>query len=101
MKALVSLMLLTALGGCMSFDEGRVGELGHTVYLTENQQIADKEQAAAPGTDISPVGTDAPRLEGVLDKFRGVTGDARKVARPIQINVGGSSGSSGSSGGSM
>lgn len=95
MKALVPLMLLTTLGGCMSFEEGRVGELGHTVYLTEYQQIADKERAAEPGTDVSPTGTDGPLVENVMDKYRGVTGDANRVARPIQINVGGSGSSSG------
>lgn len=94
MKALVPLMLLTTLSGCMSFEEGRVGELGHTVYLTQYQQIADKERAANPGTEVSPTGTDGPLVENVMDRFRGVTGDAHKIARPIQINVGGSGSSS-------
>ncbi len=88
MKALIPLMLLGTLAGCMTYEEGRVGELGSTVYLTHYQQIADKERAASPGTDISPTGTDGPLTEQVMDSYRGVTGDAARVAQPIQINVG-------------
>ncbi|MBV2134517.1 hypothetical protein KRX52_17195 [Pseudomonas sp. MAP12] len=88
MKALVPLMLLTTLAGCMTYEEGRVGDLGHTVYLTTYQQIADKEGAANPGTEVSPTGTDGPLVERVMDDFRGVTGDASQIAQPIQINVG-------------
>ena len=87
-KALFSLMLLTTLAGCMTYEEGRVGDLGQTVYLTTYQQIADKEVAANPGTEVSPTGTDGPLVEKVMDGFRGVTGDASQVAQPIQINSG-------------
>jgi len=89
MKVLIPLMLLTALSGCMTYDEGRVGELGSTVYSTTYQQIADKERAANPGTEVSPTGIDGPLTESVMDGFRGTTGDANQVAQPIQINVGG------------
>ncbi len=88
MKALVPLMLLTTLAGCMTYEEGRVGDLGHTVYLTTYQQIADKERAANPGAEVSPTGIDGPLTESVMDSYRGVTGDATQVAQPIQINVG-------------
>lgn len=88
MKALIPLMLLTTLAGCMTYEEGRVGDLGHTVYLTTYQQIADKERAANPGTEVSPTGIDGPLTESVMDSYRGVTGDATQVAQPIQINVG-------------
>lgn len=88
MKALIPLMLVTTLAGCMTYEEGRVGELGSTVYATTYQQIADKEVAANPGTDVSPTGTDGPMTEQVMDTYRGVTGDAGEVAQPIQINMG-------------
>lgn len=88
MKALIPLMLLTTLSGCMTYEEGRVGELGYTVYATHYQQIADKEVAANPGTEISPTGTDGPLTEQVMDGYRGVTGDAGQVAQPIVINTG-------------
>lgn len=88
MKALIPLMLLTTLTGCMTYEEGRVGELGSTVYATTYQQIVDKELAANPGTEVSPTGIDGPLTEQVMDNYRGVTGDAGQVAQPIQINVG-------------
>ncbi|MNY59674.1 hypothetical protein D3C86_1961470 [compost metagenome] len=81
-------MLLTTLAGCMTYEEGRVGELGSTVYATTYQQIADKELAANPGTEVSPTGIDGPLTEQVMDNYRGVTGDAGQVAQPIQINIG-------------
>ena len=88
MKALIPLMLLTTLAGCMTYEEGRVGDLGSTVYATTYQQIADKELAANPGTEVSPTGIDGPLTEQVMDKYRGITGDAGQVAQPIQINIG-------------
>lgn len=88
MKALIPLMLLTTLAGCMTYEEGRVGDLGSTVYATTYQQIADKDLAANPGTEVSPTGIDGPLTEQVMDNYRGVTGDAAQVAQPIQINIG-------------
>ncbi|MFI8746636.1 hypothetical protein ACIGKL_15930 [Pseudomonas sp. NPDC077186] len=89
MKTMIPLCLLaSALAGCMSYDEGRVGPLGSTIYDIHYQQIADKAQAANPGTDVSPVGTDGPLTEKVMDGYRGVTGDAQQVGQPIQINIG-------------
>jgi hypothetical protein len=90
MKIMIpSLVLsLSVLSGCMSYNEGRVGPLGSTVNQTLYQQIANKELAANPGTSISPVGTDGPQTESVLDSYRGVTGKAEQVAQPIQINIG-------------
>ncbi|MNZ69563.1 hypothetical protein D3C78_878670 [compost metagenome] len=88
MKTLIPLMLLTTLAGCMTYEEGRVGDLGYTVYATTYQQIADKEVAANPGTEVSPTGIDGPLTEQVMDNYRGVTGDAGQVAQPIQINIG-------------
>ena len=67
MKALIPLMLLTTLAGCMTYEEGRVGDLGSTVYATTYQQIADKELAANPGTEVSPAGIDGPLTEQVMD----------------------------------
>jgi hypothetical protein len=87
MKALIPLMLLGMLAGCMTYEEGRVGELGSTVYATTYQQIADKEVAANPGTEVSPTGVDGPLTEQVMDGYRGVTGDAGEVAQPIQIQM--------------
>lgn len=89
--SLASLALsLSVLTGCMSYNEGRVGPAGSTVNQTLYQQIANKEVAANPGTGISPVGTDGPQTESVLDSYRGVTGKAEQVAQPIQINIGNS-----------
>lgn len=89
MKTMISLCLLAfPLAGCMTYDEGRVGTLGSSVYQTHYQQIADKELAANPGTEVSPTGTDGPVTEKVMDGYRGVTGDAAKVGQPIQINIG-------------
>jgi hypothetical protein len=88
MKALIPLMLLGTLAGCMTYEEGRVGSLGSTIYATTYQQIADKELAANPGTEASSTGVDGPLVEKVMDGYRGVTGDAGQVAQPIQINIG-------------
>ena len=65
-----------------------VGDVGESINNTLYQQIADQRQAADPGTEVSPTGTDGPLLESVLDGYRGVKGDAAQVAQPIQINVG-------------
>lgn len=89
MKTLISLCLLVfALAGCMTYDEGRVGPLGTSVYETHYQQIADKAVAAAPGTEVSTTGTDGAMTERVMDGYRGKTGDAAQVGQPIQINIG-------------
>ncbi|OHC30170.1 MAG: hypothetical protein A2Y50_10990 [Pseudomonadales bacterium RIFCSPLOWO2_12_59_9] len=89
MLGLFSLLgLLSGLAGCMTYDPGQVGSFGSTVYQPHYQQIANKELAANPGTDVSPTGTDGPLTEKVLDSFRGVTGKAEQVAQPIQINIG-------------
>lgn len=89
MKTMIPLcLLLSALSGCMTYEEGRVGTLGYSVYQTNYQQIADKERAANPGTEVSPTGTDGPLTEKVMDGYRGVTGDAAQVGQPIQINIG-------------
>ncbi len=89
MKTVISLGLLAfALVGCMTYDEGRVGTLGYSVYQTHYQQIADKQLAANPGTEVSPTGTDGPVTEKLMDGYRGVTGDAAQVAQPLQINIG-------------
>ncbi|MWV16773.1 hypothetical protein F3I16_12050 [Pseudomonas sp. L-22-4S-12] len=85
---MLSVLLCTTLGGCMSYEEGRVGSLGQSVYATTYEQIADKELAANPGTEVSPVGTDGPLTEKVLDGYRGKTGDAQQIGQPIQINIG-------------
>ena len=87
-RTIVLTLLLLGPSGCMTYDEGRVGQLGYSVYETHYQQIADKELAANPGTEISPTGTDGPLTENVMDGYRGVTGDAAQVAQPIQINIG-------------
>ncbi|AYC32617.1 hypothetical protein D3880_09565 [Pseudomonas cavernae] len=90
MKAMISLaLLLFGLAGCvMSYEEGRVGTLGYSIYQTSYQQIADKEVAANPGTEVSAAGTDGPLTEKVMDAYRGQTGDAAQVGQPIQINIG-------------
>lgn len=89
MKRMIALtLLLLGTTGCMTYEEGRVGPLGSTVYDIHYQQIADKALAAAPGTDVSATGTDGPLTEKVMDGYRGVTGDAQQVGQPIQINIG-------------
>jgi hypothetical protein len=88
MKILPYACLFTLLAGCIPYQEGLVGPLGSTVNATLYQQIADKNVAANPGTALSPVGTDGPLTEQVIDGYRGVTGDAQQVVQPIQINVG-------------
>ncbi|MNJ62026.1 hypothetical protein D3C77_578450 [compost metagenome] len=84
---IVSCALLSGLSGCMSYDEGRVGPLGYSVYQTTYQQIADKEVAAHPGTELPAAGVDGPLLEKVINGYRGTTGDAQQVGQPIQIQV--------------
>ncbi len=89
MKTMIPLcVLLFALSGCITYEEGRVGPLGSSVYQTSYQQIADKERAANPGTEVSPAGTDGPLTEKVMDGYRGATGEAEQVGQPIQINIG-------------
>ncbi|VVO17611.1 hypothetical protein [Pseudomonas fluorescens] len=89
MKTLLPLCLLLApLSGCMTYDEGRVGPLGYSVYQTHYQQIADKERAANPGTQVSLTGSDGFLSEKVMDGYHGKTGNAAQVAQPIQINFG-------------
>ncbi|WP_373388151.1 hypothetical protein [Pseudomonas alcaligenes] len=88
MKTLSLLCVMAVvLGGCMTYDEGRVGHLGQSVYATNYEQIADKERAANPGSAPSAVGTDGPLTERVLDGYRGKTSDAKQVSQPIQINI--------------
>lgn len=87
MKALILSVVLASAAGCMTYDEGRVGTLGQSVYATNYEQIANKEVAANPGTEVSPSGTDGPLVEKVLDGYRGKTGDANQVGQPIQINI--------------
>ncbi|WP_339460491.1 hypothetical protein [Pseudomonas sp. EA_105y_Pfl2_R69] len=87
-RTIILTLLLLGPSACMTYDEGRVGSVGYSVYQTHYQQIADKERAANPGTEISPSGTDGPLTERVMDGYRGVTGDAAQVAQPIQINIG-------------
>lgn len=87
---IVCCALLSGLSGCMSYDEGRVGPLGYSVYQTTYQQIADKQVAANPGTELPPAGPDGPLLEKVMNDYRGATGDAQQVGQPIQIQVTGS-----------
>lgn len=84
----LSVLLLTAVSGCMSYEEGRVGSLGQSVYATHYEQIANKELAANPGTEVSPTGVDGPVTEKALDGYRGKTGDAQQIGQPIQINIG-------------
>lgn len=89
MKTMIPLcMLILALAGCMTYEEGRVGPLGSSIYDVHYQQIADKQVAANPGSEVSPSGTDGPLTEKVMDGYRGVTGDATQVAQPVQINIG-------------
>lgn len=86
----ISILAFTAallLGGCMTYDEGRVGSLGQSVNATLYEQIADKERAANPGDQNAATGTDGALTERVLDGYRGKTGDANQVAQPIQINI--------------
>ena len=88
MKIIIPLgLLLGSLSGCMTYDEGRVGGPGYTVYQTHYQQIADRAKAAEPGTEVSAQGTDGPLTEKVLDGYRGATGKAEQVGQPIQINI--------------
>lgn len=87
---IVCCALVSGLSGCMSYDEGRVGPLGYSVYQTTYQQIADKQVAANPGTELPAVGADGPLLEKVINDYRGATGDAQQVGQPIQIQVTGS-----------
>ncbi len=89
MRLMISLSLpVLALSGCMTYDEGRVGTQGYSVYATHYDQIANKTLAANPGSDVSSVGGDGPLTEWVMDSYRGVTGNAGQVAQPIQINIG-------------
>jgi hypothetical protein len=85
---LIPWLPLFLLTGCMTYEEGRVGSLGSTVYQTHYQQIADKERAANPGTEVSASGGDGPLTERTLEAYRGKTGDAQQVGQPIQINIG-------------
>ncbi|GLZ89051.1 hypothetical protein Pres01_51020 [Metapseudomonas resinovorans] len=89
MKPIISFCLVALCSGCvMTYEEGRVGSPGYSVYQTTYQQIADKEHAANPGTEVSPAGMDGALTERVIDSYRGVKGDAKQVGQPIQINIG-------------
>lgn len=81
-------VLVLALSSCMTYDEARVGTQGSSIYDIHYQQIADKQVAANPGTEVSPSGIDGPLTEKAMDSYRGVTGDAAQVVQPIQINIG-------------
>ena len=87
-RIIVVTVLLLGVSSCMTYEEGRVGPLGSTVSAIHYQQIADKDTAAAPGSEVSATGTDGPLTERVLEGYRGVTGDAAQVGKPIQINIG-------------
>lgn len=82
---IVCFALVAGLSGCMSYDEGRVGPLGYSVYQTHYQQIANKEVAAHPGTELPTAGVDGPLLEKVVNGYRGATGEAQQIGQPIQI----------------
>ncbi|WP_256664893.1 hypothetical protein [Pseudomonas sp. 8AS] len=71
----------------MTYEEARVGSLGQTIYATNYEQIANKELAANPGTEVSPTGVDGPVTEKALEGYRGKTGDASQIGQPIQINI--------------
>ncbi len=89
MKTIISCCLLALCGGCvMSYEEGRVGTTGYSVYQTTYQQIADKQRAANPGTEVSPAGVDGDLTEQVMDSYRGTKGNAAQVGQPIEINIG-------------
>lgn len=88
MKTLfLPVLMLTAVSGCMTYEEARVGSLGQTIYATHYEQIANKELAANPGTEVSPSGVDGPVTEKALEGYRGKTGDASQIGQPIQINI--------------
>ncbi|MBC9250480.1 hypothetical protein A9179_09365 [Pseudomonas alcaligenes] len=88
MKILILPALLIGLAtGCVTYNEGRVGTQGESVYATTYEQIADKERAANPGTSVPPSGLDGPVVEKVMDGYRGKTGDAEQIRQPIQINI--------------
>ncbi|MDT4837980.1 hypothetical protein FQZ97_717230 [compost metagenome] len=72
----------------MDYEEGRVGTLGYSVYQTTYQQIADKERAANPGTEVSAGGMDGPLTEKAMEGYRSATGKAENVGQPIEINIG-------------
>lgn len=89
MKLIIPLCLAVLCCGCvMNYEEGRVGPLGYSVNQTLYQQIADKDRAANPGIEVSPMGADGPLAEKAMDTYRGKTGDAQQVGQPIQINIG-------------
>jgi hypothetical protein len=87
-RTIIVTLLLLGPSGCMTYDEARVGTQGSSIYDVHYQQIADKALAANPGTEVSPIGSDGPLTEKVMDGYRGVTGSAAQVAQPIQINIG-------------
>lgn len=51
---IVGCALVSGLSGCMTYDEGRVGPLGYSVYQTTYQQIADKQVAANQAPNCLP-----------------------------------------------
>lgn len=87
MKTILCVLLAGMLAACVTYDEGRVGPLGESVYATNYEQIANKAVAANPGTEVSPAGLDGPLVEKVMDGYRGKTGDGEQVRQPIQINI--------------
>lgn len=87
-RMLVLTLLMLGPSACMTYDEARVGPLGSSVQQTLYQQIADKELAASPGSELSPDGTDGPLVERAMDGYRKVGADPSQVAQPIQINIG-------------
>ncbi|WP_044874905.1 hypothetical protein [Pseudomonas sp. LFM046] len=89
MKLIIPCCLMALCCGCvMDYEEGRVGTLGYTVYQTTYQQIADKERAAHPGTEVSSAGMDGPLVEKSMEGYRNASGKAEQVGQPIEINIG-------------
>lgn len=88
MKLLIPFSLMAVSCGCvMTYEEGRVGTLGYSVYQTTYQQIADKERAANPGTEVSSAGMDGPLTEQAIEGYRGATGKAETIGQPIEIKI--------------
>lgn len=88
MKLIIPFCVLMLTCGCvMTYEEGRVGTLGYSVYQTTYQQIADKDRAANPGTGVSPSGMDGPMTERAMEGYRGATGKAENIGQPIEINI--------------
>lgn len=83
----VGALLLVMAGGCATPQTATEKDFGNSVRAMNRAQTMDPVAAVAPDPN-APDRTDGPRLESVLEAYRGdVTESGANVRQPISINV--------------